>query len=93
MNLFVGRRVLFNHGQEWNPLLIGVLLIEGKDNLAGADILCREQSRRPMAFVIVRFGRTVAGRAGQAGLGTRKCLDLTLFVRRPHDRVGRRSQI
>src|SRR5258708_2264155 len=93
MNLFVERRMLFNHGQEWNPLLIGVLLIEGIDNLAGADILCREQSGRSVAFVIGRFGRTVAWRARQAGLGARKCLDLTLFVRRPHNRVGMRIQV
>src|SRR5438034_3466211 len=93
MNLFVGWRVLFNHRQELNPLLIRVLLMERIDNLATADILCREQSGRSMAFVIVRFCRRVAWRARQAGLGPCKRLELTLFVRRPHHRVGRRIQI
>src|SRR5260370_9464449 len=93
MNLFVERRMLFNHGREWNSFLIGGLLSEGIGNHVGGDILCREQSGRSVAFVIGRFGRTVAWRARQGGLGARKCLDLTLFVRRPHNRVGMRIQV
>src|SRR5436853_6774298 len=76
MNLFVGWRVLFNHRQELNPLLIRVLLMERIDNLATAVILCREQSGRAMAFVLVRIGRSVAGRARQAALGPGNWLSL-----------------
>ena len=93
MNLFVGWRVFFNQGQELNPLLIGVYLVKHVDNLAAADILCREQSGRSIAFVIVRFGRRVAWRARQAVLCPHKRLELTLFVRRTHNRVVRRIQI
>jgi ribosomal protein L35AE/L33A len=38
MNLFVGRRVFFNHRQESNPLLMTVLRMEGIDELTAAHV-------------------------------------------------------
>src|SRR5208283_3802749 len=93
MNLFVGWGVLFDQGQELKPLLIRVQLVKHVDNLAGADILCREQGGSSIAFVVARLGRRVAWRARQAGLGPHQRLELTLFVRGPYHRVERRLQI
>src|SRR5215210_2040923 len=84
VNLLALRGLSVNEPQELDPLLMTVSWHAGSDHRPVQSIECREQSRRPVALVVMGHRATATWHERQSGLRSVECLNLALLIDREH---------
>src|SRR5205809_590938 len=90
MDVLVLRSLAVDEAEKFEPLLMAVLRHTGPNHRSIPRIERREQSRRPIALVVVGHGASTASDKRKSWLGSVQRLDLALLVNREHQRVLRR---
>jgi hypothetical protein len=93
VDLEVRRRLAVDHLQEAEPLLMTMARRAHAEHLPVQGVQRREESRGPVALVVVGNGLRAPTAKGQGRLGSIESLDLRLLVAAQDDRVGRRIEV
>src|SRR5215218_2132417 len=84
VNLFVLRGLSINQPQKLDPLLMAMPRHAGPKHRSVQCIECCEQSRRPVALVVMGNRATAAWHQWQSRLRSVECLNLALLIDREH---------